>query len=68
MTDKDKEHREKPEAKDVFNGSLDNLSKPKKQQIIKLLLDEHRVPRAEKEDKEVEIPKFEEHSFRIPSE
>lgn len=68
MTDKDKEHIKTPEAKDVFNGSLDNLSKPKKQQIIKLLLDEHRVPRAEKEDKEAEIPEFEQHSFHISSE
>lgn len=68
MTDKDKKHREKPGAKEVFDGTLDVLSQQKKQEIIKGLLDEHTVAKTKKEDKEVAIPQFEEATFRIASE
>lgn len=67
MTDKNNKYTKNPEAKDVFNGTLDHLSQQKKQEIIKGLLEEHTVPRAKKEDKEVTIPQFEEETFRIAS-
>lgn len=55
-------------TKDVFDGTLDRLSRDKKQEIIKGLLNAHPASAATQEGKEtITIPEFAKHTFRVES-